>query len=828
MTRKTFRILTIFAAALGFMLAVAADPGPAECQSTLINGQPAPRHGAASTRPADRWEWAMVSGNGRMGALVFGQPLQETIIVNHGRLWLPLGSREVVPDLAQYVPELRQIIKTKDYDAAMQFFLGKAREQGFPGLIWTDPGHMGFELKITIAGTGVQNYLRTEDFRTGEVAVRWQDVTGGFCRRLFVSRPDNVIALSIRGPKPGALACDLSMGPALNKLIQCEVKTEPGWITSHNVYVKGKGGYNGLIRVVNRGGRMASDGSKIHVAGADEVLALMRIEPWREPLEGSDAWAYSPKNPAVASAKPVAVDSLKPALTALPANYEALLASHARVHAEIFDRVTLDLGGGADRNLTTDELLERAAVDKKLSPALLEKMYDAGRYMFLCASGDLPPNLFGIWTGTWTPAWSGDFTTDTNLEHAVASGFSANMPELMDGYFNLIESMLPDWRLNARRYYGARGVLACPRTSNNGLLLHWGSWPGVFWTCGAGWMAHWFYDRYLYTGDREFLARRTVPLLKECAEFYEDFLFTDESGKYRFSPSYSAENGCGDNSTMDIAVAKEVLTNLIAASRELGIEQQNIPKWQAMLAKMPPYLVNQEGALQEWARPGAREHYDHRHYSNLYPLFQSYELSPEETPELWKAACVATKKRLEHSTESAAHGRMHGGLCAARARMGDAAYKCIEDLATRRMIFPSMIDSHNADHGILCVDGNGCTPEIINNMLIFAQPGLLDLLPALPTAMPRGSIHGILARGQIKIGRLAWDHTARRVELELTSRIDQTVTVRLPNSPSLTSLDVTAGGASVKPSARGVNAREVTLPKGRAVKLMATFAPGQP
>ena len=122
MTRKTFQILTILAAASGPLLAFAADPAPTESPSTLINGQPAPCRGAASTRPADRWEWAMVSGNGRMGALVFGQPIQETIIVNHGRLWLPLGSREVVPDLARYVPELRQIIKTKDYGAAMRFF----------------------------------------------------------------------------------------------------------------------------------------------------------------------------------------------------------------------------------------------------------------------------------------------------------------------------------------------------------------------------------------------------------------------------------------------------------------------------------------------------------------------------------------------------------------------------------------------------------------------------------------------------------------------------------------------------------------------------------
>ncbi len=114
---------------------------------------------------------------------------------------------------------------------------------------------------------------------------------------------------------------------------------------------------------------------------------------------------------------------------------------------------------------------------------------------------------------------------------------------------------------------------------------------------------------------------------------------------------------------------------------------------------------------------------------------------------------------------------------------------------------------------------------IVNNMLLFAQPGLLEVLPALPAAMPRGNIRGILARGQIHVERLAWDHSARRVELELTSRIDQTLTVRLPNSPAIVSLDVTAGGASAKPSPRGANAREVTLPKGHTVKLAAIYSP---
>lgn len=95
--------------------------------------------------------------------------------------------------------------------------------------------------------------------------------------------------------------------------------------------------------------------------------------------------------------------------------------------------------------------------------------------------------------------------------------------------------------------------------------------------------------------------------------FYQDFLFEDEGGHYRFSPSHSAENGWADNSTQDIAVAKELLTNVAAACDELRVEPQGMRKWKAMLAKMPPYLINQEGALQEWASPEKGESYDHHH-----------------------------------------------------------------------------------------------------------------------------------------------------------------------------------------------------------------------
>ena len=123
-------------------------------------------------------------------------------------------------------------------------------------------------------------------------------------------------------------------------------------------------------------------------------------------------------------------------------------------------------------------------------------------------AGELLPNLQGIWTGSWTPAWSGDFTLDTNVQAAMASACSANLPELMEGYFRTMESFYPEWRLNAKRIYGCRGFFSNARASNTCLLLHWGGWEGVFWTAGSGWLASFFSDYAAYTGDRQFLAKR--------------------------------------------------------------------------------------------------------------------------------------------------------------------------------------------------------------------------------------------------------------------------------------------------------------------------------
>jgi hypothetical protein len=253
-----------------------------------------------------------------------------------------------------------------------------------------------------------------------------------------------------------------------------------------------------------------------------------------------------------------------------------------------------------------------------------------------------------------------------------------------------------------------------------------------------------------------------------------------QTGRYEFIPSYSPETGAGITSTMDAMVCRDVLTSLIGACRVLDIEQANVPKWDAMLARLPKYRVNQDGALAEWIPEGGPERYKHRHLSHLHSCYEALDdLDSERTPELWQAAREALRLRIDSGGEVSSHGRVHMGLAAAFLRMPQETYGRLEVMATGQSMYSSMMCSHEPAGRIFNCDANGAMPEMIHRMILQSRPGVLDLRPALPEAWPKGEIRGILARRQITINRLAWDKPAGTVHLKLTSGIQQTISLRL-------------------------------------------------
>jgi hypothetical protein len=290
-----------------------------------------------------------------------------------------------------------------------------------------------------------------------------------------------------------------------------------------------------------------------------------------------------------------------------------------------------------------------------------------------------------------------------------------------------------------------------------------------------------------------------------------------------FNPSYSPENAAANtrsqaalNATMDIAAARELFSNLITVSRQLGIERKNVAKWQGILARLPDYSINADGAVAEWATPLLKDNYAHRHASHLYALYAGLPVDVASNPALQAAFNVAIEKRMQYR-RSQNGGDMAFGLCqlgwaAASLRQGEEAYETVDWLANNFWFAESLVTTHNV-RSVFNVDIAGGLPRVILQMLVQAEPGRLDLLPALPKAWATGRVTGVLCRGQIEVRQLAWQPGA--VTATLRAAKAQPVTIR---SPGLRDLTVVAGGAKVK-RAEAADSRLVTLPAGRDVTL---------
>ncbi len=739
-----------------------------------------PTRGMWSDTPAAIWQEALVTGNGRMGVLVFGDPRDERVVFNHERLYEPLEDQPVAPpQVAAAMPEFRRLLLAGEWEAARKHFATAATDAGFNGLGWTDPYHPAMAMRLTQPGEGqITGYRRSTDFQTGEVAVRWRSPGGSFERQTFVSRPANVVVQRIHSTDGAEVRATIQLvnqdqRPAEEQAASYRPPTiEAGadWLTCRCKYQKSKRAYATLTRVVAKSGQARVVDGGVEFAGKG-LLLLTRVLSLEDAADG----------PALEAAA-------KASLAALPSDYDTLFAPHAAEHGAIFSRVELDLGGGDQRSASVEELLaaQKASPDAVV-PALLEKMFDMGRYSFICSSGEWPPNLMGIFNGEWRPRWSGDFTLDANVNLQIAAANIGAMVEGVDSYSNLLEGIVDDWRTNARNLFGTGGVVSGARTDGrHNLNTHHklGGFPGFFWTAGAQWLATPLYEHYEVTGDKDFARERLLPLSKEILRFYEDFLVErDENGKLIFVPSYSPENQPSNtrcpvaiNATMDIACAREVATQLITICHDLGIEPDTIARCEKLLAQLPPYLINQDGALKEWAWPTLDDRYDHRHVSHLYPVWPGHEISPEATPTLFAAAKVAAAKRGRGN--GSAHGLAHMALIAARLKDAELVSGNLLFMLRNDYVLPSLFTYHNPKR-IYNADMLHSLPAVVLEMLVYSKPGQIELLPALSDGFGQGAVTGVRCRGGVTVKRLQWDLEERQVRATLASPTDQTLVLRM-------------------------------------------------
>ncbi|MBP7569745.1 MAG: glycoside hydrolase N-terminal domain-containing protein [Acidobacteria bacterium] len=779
-----------------------------------------PERGFVSSEPADSWEHGLLSGNGSIGASVLGRPLDETVVFSHKRMFVPERPPLLPPPSGERLFEIRRLIDRGLYEQAARLASDAGEQKEF---LYPDPLMPAFDLKVRMgADRFVGGYQRSTNFETGETAVRWTDARGAFERRLFVSRADGVAIMRIAGPAAGTVACRLELAPRepgharfKANVDELAVAADPPYLTYRNGFVNAYPGsihgLEGVARVVSRNGGISREGRALVVTGADEVLIYVDISVLDE-------------------FKQPRFDEAKARLQRLPEDYDALLGRHAKLHGELFSRMRLDLGGGSDHRLTTEALIARST-DAEPSRALIEKEFDAGRYNIISSISDLPPTLQGVWAGTYDPPWASDFTHNGNVPSAIASLLMGNTPELMLAYTSYMEWLVPYLEVNAKRIFNARGIVLPSRSTTTGYNNAFNpSFAGAYWVGGTPWAAHFFYDYYLYTGDRAFLADHALPFMEKAAAFFEDYLYEGPDGKYVFSPTQSPENTPRNsnsqatlNATMDVAAAKELLENTIAASRALGVNAAKIPVWEKMLARMPEYAVNEDGAIKEWLSPKFDDNYNHRHSSQLYPLFDGMPKEIQADPKLQAAFRKLIELKLDrHWTNWEKQGGfMSFGLVQlgqAATSLGDAelAYRCLVPLVNRYWL-SNLASTHNY-RSLFNTDISGGMPAVLIKMLVASDPGVVSLLPALPKAWPSGTIEGVLCRGQIEVERLHWDGKA--IQAVLRSSVRQEVRLVAPGPIQAISVG-NGSGAVVRPD--GPASRKLSLPAGVEVTVDVTL-----
>jgi hypothetical protein len=316
--------------------------------------------------------------------------------------------------------------------------------------------------------------------------------------------------------------------------------------------------------------------------------------------------------------------------------------------------------------------------------------------------------------------------------------------------------------------------------------------------------------------------------MEKVAIFFEDYLYEGPDGIYVFSPTQSPENTPGNtdsqgtfNATMDVAAARELLTNTIAASRELGVNQDQISKWELMITKLPPYMINEEGIIKEWLTPKLDNNDAHRHSSQLYPLYDGMPPEIAGNPELQEAFRKSIVYKLDKHWRGSRSGFMSFGLvqlgqAATSLGEGELAYECMQHLVNRFWL-NNLASMHN-HRSLFNMDISGGMPAVLIKMLVASDPGMIKLLPALPSKWPAGTIEGVLCRGQVEVKSLSWDK--KNVVVSMISAKDQNINLELPSE--ILSISVKEGSGQVEETGMD-NSRLISLEKDEEVTLNINF-----
>ncbi|WFE35269.1 glycoside hydrolase N-terminal domain-containing protein [Micromonospora sp. WMMD975] len=706
------------------------------------------------------WLRALPIGNGRLGAMVFGNVDTERLQLNEDTVWAGGPYDSANTRGAANLAEIRRRVFADQWTSAQDLI--NQTMMGNPGgqLAYQTVGNLRLAFG---SASGASQYNRTLDLTTATVTTTYVLNGVRHQREVFASAPDQVIVVRLTADRANSITFSATFDSPQRTSVSSPDAATIGLdgISASQEGVTGSVRFLALANAAATGGTVSSSGGTLRVSGATSVTILISIGSSYVNYRTVNGDYQGTARNRLNAAKSVAIDQLR--------------SRHVADYQALFNRVSLDLGRTAAADQPTDvRIAQHANVNDPQFAALL---FQFGRYLLISSSrpGTQPANLQGIWNDSLTPSWDSKYTINANLPMNYWPADTTNLSECFLPVFDLVKDLTVTGARVAQAQYGAGGWVAHHNTDAwRGASVVDGALWGM-WQTGGAWLSTLIWDHYQFTGDLGFL-QTNYPALKGAAQFFLDTLVVHPTLNYLVTnPSNSPELPHHSNAsvcagpTMDNQILRDLFDAAARASEVLGVDTTFRSQVRTARDRLPPSKVGSRGNVQEWLADWVETERTHRHVSHLYGLHPSNQITKRGTPALHEAARKTLELRGDDGTGWSLAWKINFW---ARLEDGARAHKLFRDLVRTDRLAPNMFDLHPPFQ----IDGNFGATSGIAEMLLHSHTGELNVLPALPSAWSTGQVAGLRGRGGYTVA-ISWSN-GQVDEIGIRADRDGTLRVR--------------------------------------------------
>lgn len=703
----------------------------------------------------DDWMWALPLGNGRIGAMQYGNPQCELIEINEESLWCGRKIEEKYHASPEALAEIRKLIFEEKLKEAAD--LARATFLSDPPVVrsYESFGEIFIDF---LDKSPYTNYRKELDLAEAISRVSWTKSKTDFKSECFVSEDSDAFVYKIVS-SGHSFSCNVTMKRKQDAYSAC--LSENALILNGRIisassrhYGEGCEGMSfGAKLKVETDGSLAANHDSIAVTDATYII-----------IYGAFATNYDVEKFDIDETADYR-EKLDSCLKSIGnSSYEEIKAQHIKSHKKWFDKVRFELDATDYKEISTDERLDDFG-DGKPDNDLLTLYYNFGRYLLIESSGKnarLPANLQGIWCHDFNPPWGSDFHTNINLQMNYWPAGCTNLSDTEKPFIHFMKMISSFGEKTAKKLFDAKGWVVNHTSDAFGRTGVHDSVDCGFFPMAGPWLCLNLWEHYEYTNNRQYL-EEIYPVLKGACEFVIDYLIENQEGQLVTSPSNSPENEfyytdesgrqqesmLTHGAAIDFQIINALFTRTAYACKALNTDTDFISKLEETLTKLPPMRISERyGTIQEWIKDYEETEPGHRHISQLFGLYPGDTIN-ESNLEIYEAAKKTIARRIDNGGGSTGWSRAWTICFYARLKDGNNAAKHLGYLLSNCTAY-NLFDIHPPFQ----IDGNfggtaGITEMLLQSHLGSPDKRIVELLPALPDSWSGGRISGIKARGNL-------------------------------------------------------------------------------